>query len=172
MLFDVKHKIDYAFGSVVLVLSTVFGDFWFLFAFLLILNIFDYITGIMKAKYLGIESSKMGLKGMCKKVFIWVLVAISFGISLIFVEIGEKLDVNIGFMTLLGWLMLAHAIINEFRSIIENIVACDKDHLVPMWLIKGLEVTERVIHNKADGNDLTLTPVQEENNIKKDKNKE
>ena len=53
-------------------------------------------------------------------------------------------------MLCIGWFILAHCILNEIRSILENIVELDKGYIVPKWLIKGLEVTNKLIENKAD----------------------
>lgn len=130
-------------------ISQFFNRFWFLFLFLLILNVLDVITGEIKAKYLRVESSRIAAKGLYKKVFLWILITITLGLSLIFLQIGEVFNVKIGFMVWLGRLVVLHAIINEFRSIIENIIACDKGNIVPNWLKKGLEVTQKTIDKKS-----------------------
>ena len=51
---------------------------------------------------------------------------------------------------LIGWFTLGMFIINEIRSILENLVEIGVD--VPIWLIKGLEVADKKI-NKAVGNE-------------------
>lgn len=130
-------------------ITEFFNTFWFMFLFLLILNVLDVITGEIKAKYLKIESSRIATKGFYKKVFLWVLITITLGLSLMFIQIGEIFQAKIGFMAWLGRLAVIHAIINEFRSIVENIVACDKGNIVPNWLKKGLEVTQRTIDGKS-----------------------
>lgn len=127
-----------------------FNKFWFMFLFLLVLNVLDVVTGEIKAKYLKIESSRMATKGLYKKVFLWVLITITLGLSLIFLQIGKIFNVRIGFMAWLGRLVIIHAIINEFRSIIENIIQCDKSNIVPKWLKKGLEVTQETIDTGSD----------------------
>ena len=79
----------------------------------------------------------------------WILVAISFGLSEIFIHIGNLGGHNLSFMVLLGWFMLAHCIVNEIRSIIENIIEMDKGEWIPTWLIKGLEVAQNLIDKRA-----------------------
>ncbi len=113
------------------------------------LNIIDYTTGILKARYLKIESSRRAMKGFIKKFLIWCLVAMGFGLGIAFEMIGEVIGINLHIMLAIGWFILAHCIINEFRSILENIVELDKGYLVPKWLIKGLEVTNKIMDKKV-----------------------
>ncbi len=117
--------------------------------FLLGLNIIDYTTGILKARYLKIESSRRAMKGFIKKFLIWCLVAMGFGLGIAFEMIGEVIGINLHIMLAIGWFILAHCIINEFRSILENIVELDKGYLVPKWLIKGLEVTNKIMDKRV-----------------------
>ena len=53
-------------GGVVTLLAAIFGQYWYLFAIFLLLNLFDYITGYMKARKLKKESSSVGLAGIIK----------------------------------------------------------------------------------------------------------
>lgn len=48
-------------GGIVTLLAAVFGKYWYLFAIFLLLNLFDYATGYMKARKLKKESSSVGL---------------------------------------------------------------------------------------------------------------
>ena len=144
-----ESKIKYFISCITGILSAILGDFWFLFIFLLGLNIIDYTTGILKARYLKIESSRRAMKGFIKKFLIWCLVAMGFGLGIAFEMIGEVIGINLHIMLAIGWFILAHCIINEFRSILENIVELDKGYLVPKWLIKGLEVTNKIMDKKV-----------------------
>ena len=63
-----ETKINYIISTITAILSAIFGDFWFLFVFLLGLNMIDYITGILKARYLKQESSRKATKGFVKKI--------------------------------------------------------------------------------------------------------
>lgn len=132
------NKMNLLWGGCVTLMSAVLGDHWYLFCAFLILNILDYITGIMKAKYFGIENSCKGLKGIIKKVGYWLCIAIGFFISVCFSEIGVIIGIDLEFTQVFGWFTLATFIINEVRSILENLVLMDVE--VPEFLIKGLEV--------------------------------
>lgn len=145
-----EQKINYGISMIVGVLSAILGKFWFLFVFLLMLNVLDYITGILKARYLHTENSKKAMKGVVKKFLIWCLVALGFGVSIIFEQIGVVVGKNLSIMQCIGWFILTHCIINEIRSILENMVEMDKDNLIPNWLIRGLEVAKNKFDTKAE----------------------
>lgn len=73
-----------------------------------------------------------------------------FGLGITFQKIGEIININLSIMIAIGWFILAHCIINEFRSILENMIELDKGHLVPKWLIKGLEVANKIIDKNVN----------------------
>lgn len=143
----VVNKINLLWGGCTVLLSGIFGDHWYLFAAFLILNIVDYVTGILKAKYFGVENSCEGLKGIIKKLGYWVCIAIGFFLSVGFVEVGTIIGVDLGFTQLFGWFTLATFIINEIRSILENLVLMEVE--IPSFIIKGLEVASNKL--KGDG---------------------
>ena len=144
----VLQKINLLWGGVVTILSAIFGDFWFLFLAFLLLNVADYITGVLKARFTKTENSNKGLHGIVKKVGYWVVIAIAFFIALCFEEMGSLLGVNLAFVELLGWFTLATFIINEIRSILENLIKLGVD--VPQFLIKGLEVAYDAVQAKTE----------------------
>lgn len=143
----VVSKINLLWGGCTVLLSGIFGDHWYLFAAFLILNIVDYVTGILKAKYFGVENSCEGLKGIIKKLGYWVCIAIGFFLSVGFVEVGTIIGVDLGFTQLFGWFTLATFIINEIRSILENLVLMEVE--IPSFIVKGLEVASNKL--KGDG---------------------
>ena len=139
-------KINIFGAAVVTFFSAIFGEFWYLFAIFLLLNIIDYITGTIKAKYLKVESSERGFKGIFKKVAYWLIIFLSFQITFTFAEMGKIFGINLQFVELFGWFTLATFIINEFRSIFENLTEIGVD--VPIFLKKGLEVAEKLLEKK------------------------
>ena len=136
-------------GAAVAVLSYIFGEHWILFALFLAFNVADWITGWMKSRLTHKENSKAGWKGVLKKLAYWIMIAVAFGASAVFVEIGKTLGVDLGITTLLGFFVLASLLVNEIRSICENLVEMGVD--VPKILIKGLEVADKAINK--DGED-------------------
>lgn len=142
-------KYNTVVGSAIALMSTLFGVYWYLFAGYLLLNILDYFTGWWKARKLKRESSKVGVNGILKKLGYWIIILVAFLIPELFIHIGEDfLHINLTFLAFLGWFTLATLLINEIRSILENLVECGCN--VPEFLIKGLAVTEKLILAKAD----------------------
>ncbi len=136
-------------GALVTILTAVFGAHWYFFAAFLALNIVDWLTGWYKARKKKTESSKAGAHGAFKKLGYWAIVLVAFVIGGCFVHIGDEFfGINLNFLNMIGWWVLAMLIINEARSILENLV--ELGYKVPDILIKGLAVTEKLIAAKAD----------------------
>ena len=135
-------------GSIVAVLSYIFGEHWILFALFLAFNLADWIPGWMKSRIAHKENSKAGWKGVLKKLGYWIMIAVAFGASAVFVEIGKTIGVDLGITTLLGWFVLASLLVNEIRSICENFV--EAGYNVPQILIRGLEVADKAINKESD----------------------
>ncbi|MBE7012207.1 MAG: phage holin family protein [Ruminococcaceae bacterium] len=142
----ILNKINSLWGLAIALLSSLLGRFWYLFAAFMLLNIVDYVTGIIKAKVFLIENSGKGLLGIIKKVGYWIVIALAFFISLSFENMGKTIGINLSFTRFLGWFTLATFIINETRSILENLVALGVD--IPPFLTYGLEVASNVISKK------------------------
>lgn len=143
-----EDKINAALGLFVSVFSYVFGEHWILFAAFLILNFGDYLSRWIAARITKTESSKKALPGIAKKIGYWLMIALAFGVSVVFIEIGEVIHIDLHVTTLLGWFVLATLIVNEIRSILENLV--DGGFKVPAILIKGLEVADKAIDKIED----------------------
>lgn len=135
-------------GGVVAVLSYFFGAHWPLFVLFFALNVVDYIYGVAKAKATGTWSSAKGAKGAVKKVSYWVVIALAFGLSAVFLELGTVIGVKLDFLQLIGWFVLALYIINELTSILENMVALGVD--VPEFLIRGLSAVKTAVDEAGD----------------------
>ena len=149
MRLDFIDRYNAVVGAVVVVLSAIFGAYWYLFAGYLLLNILDWLTGWYKSRRKRTESSYKGLWGIVKKTGYWVIILVAFLVPELFVHLGnDLLGVNLGFLVLLGWFTLAALLVNEVRSILENLVECGYE--VPDFLIRGLAVTEKLIHAGVD----------------------
>ena len=149
MDFDFIDHYNMIVGAAVAVFSAVFGIYWYLFAGYLVLNVIDWITGWRRANKQHKESSMVGLKGIIKKTGYWIIVLIAFMIPDLFIKLGrDTLGINLEFLMLLGWFTLATLIVNEIRSILENLV--EMDYNVPEILIDGLAVTEKLLKKKSE----------------------
>lgn len=134
-------------GGIIAVMVAFLGPAWFLFAGLALLNIIDWLTGWAKANHNHEESSEKGLKGIVKKLGYWAIILVAWIVAYCFIYIGGVLHINLDFMTIIGWFTLAMLLVNEARSILENLV--ELNVYVPEILIKGLAVTEKLINAKS-----------------------
>lgn len=142
-------KVNMFLGAIVTVLTSVFGQYWFLFAGFLVLNIVDYITGVVKAKFFKKnESSAAGARGIVKKVGYWVVIATAFFIALCFKYIGDIFALDLTFVQFFGWFTLASYLINEIRSVLENLV--EMEVKIPDFLLNGLDVAEKLLDAKTN----------------------
>ena len=135
-------KCNAAYGAIVTVLVAILGPYWYIFA--------GYrLTGWYKARKLGKESSKTGLKGILKKMGYWIIILIAFLMPKMFISLGHDiLGINLDFLLLFGWFTLACLLVNEIRSVLENLVECGYN--VPEFLIKGLAVTQKLINAETE----------------------
>ena len=107
MNWEVFYKtVTTGIGAIV---GYIFGEWSVLLQILLAFVVIDYISGLLASGVEGKLSSKVGLKGIAKKIMIFVLVAV-----------GHLTDRAIG-----GGSMIQNAIIffylgNELLSILEN----------------------------------------------------
>lgn len=146
--FDFVDSYNALVGAIITFLTMIFGEHWFLFAFFLILNIIDWITGWMKSRMAGKENSVKGWQGVLKKLGYWLMIAFGFGIAACLIEVGSTIGVDLQITTVLGWFVLASLIVNEARSIVENFVEAGFN--VPMLLQEGLEVADKLINKENE----------------------
>lgn len=141
-----------AIGGAVIALATYFlGEHWIFFGAFLILNVIDYITGVAKSKILKKESSSAGLTGILKKFLYWIVIVLAFGMAPILNEIAELCGFDCSVISpMIGWFILCIFIINEIRSILENLV--ESGIQVPPILVAGF----KVIADKLEATQETL----------------
>lgn len=153
MKIDFIDKYNAVVGTVVAVLTAFLGTYWYLFAGYLLLNVLDWLTGWNRSMKLQQSSSDKGFKGILKKTGYWVIISVAFLIPSLLIGLGrDVLHIDLSFLTLLGWLTLAMLIVNEARSIIENLV--EAGYEVPEFLIKGLDVTAKLLNKKAESDEI------------------
>ncbi len=112
-------------GALVTLLIAIFGDYWYIFAAFIIFNMFDWVTGWYKSRKSKTESSVVGLQGILKKLGYWVIIAVAFLVATVFVRMGDDvLHMDLGFLMMVGWFTVASLMVNEVRSILENLVEC------------------------------------------------
>lgn len=145
---NIFDKINVAGGVIMVAAAAVFGEYWFLFAGLLFCNVVDWVSGWQRAAMKGESSSAVGAKGIAKKVWYWVIIGMAFFIGFSFEQMGKTIGVPLGIMNMLGWFVLANYLVNEIRSILENLV--DIGVPVPDFMVKGLQITADRLEQAAD----------------------
>lgn len=107
------EKIHYNWQGLISILggvtSYLLGEWDFLLKTLIALIILDYITGICKGIYSKNLSSKLGIKGIVKKVFMLSVVAVA---NLIQTTLGNSIPIR--------EIIITFYIVNESISILEN----------------------------------------------------
>lgn len=147
--FPMLDKINAIGGTLLVILTYIFGEHWTLFAGFLALNAADYITGTMKARIMKTTSSSAGLKGIVKKFSYWIMIGLSFGLVPLLNEVGEAIGADLSiFSPIIGWGILAMLMMNEFRSVCENLTELGVP--IPKWFIKGLAITSDKINAVGD----------------------
>ena len=145
----VLNEVNLLLGGVVAILTQIFGPMWILFAGLAAFNVVDWLTGWRYARKNGEESSKIGAKGIAKKVGYWLVICLAFYIASAFQQLGVVLGIDLAFLSFVGWFVLGSYLVNEIRSILENLVKLGVK--VPSFMVKGLQITSDLIDNAADG---------------------
>ena len=134
---NLNHIINTIGGAASAALAYVFGapDAWMIGFVVLVVT--DYTTGIMKAHIIGVLSSKVGLKGILKKLMYFAIVAVAVIIDPLTGAQGVLRVACIGFL-----------IANEGISILENCAAAGLP--VPRALVKVLGKLKDEGNDKED----------------------
>lgn len=113
-------------GSIATFFIYLLGGFDIALQSLLIVIVLDYITGLLKASKKKKLSSKIGLKGIKKKIGLLCLVALSTVVDHIAGDSG-----------LIRTMVIYYLVANEGLSIIENLA--ELDVIIPEFLKEKLE---------------------------------
>lgn len=139
--------------------GTVTAVFSFLSSFLGILavpvclmvacNVIDYITGLLAAKYReqNIDSYK-GLRGIVKKVCMWLLVVVGAVVDALLAYSAETVGITLPFTFLVACVVSIWIVCNEIISILENIGDIGVD--LPPFLEELVKNIKHQVEEKAD----------------------
>lgn len=133
-------------GTAVAVFADLFNHYGAVLASFLLFNLIDWITGTCKARFLKKESSVDGLKGILKKLGYWIIIFVAFIIGQDMAIMGTELGFEFEFASYLGWLTLGMLVVNEARSILENLVEMGVP--VPEVLSRGLALCQNSLETK------------------------
>ena len=92
----------------------LYGDWTILLSILITLTVIDYISGMAAGYAEGKLKSKVGMIGIARKVFIFLMVAVAHLIDLMLIQSGFETKAVVMTMTIVFYA------VNEILSIIEN----------------------------------------------------
>lgn len=144
-IISLKIYVCAMFGAIGAFISWLFGGWSEDMLTLIILMISDYITGVIVAAFFkkskksenGSLSSVAGLKGLCKK-----------GVMLLVVLIAHRLDISLGVEYIKSTAIIGF-IANETISVTENIGLMGVP--LPEVIKRALEVLKGKSENKKEG---------------------
>ena len=114
--------LDKLIGAIVGAFFSFFGILAIPIALLVPCNIIDYFTGMHAAKLRGEKiSSKVSIEGIYKKVSMYILIFVGFGIDCMISYITSTLHVEMKFPLLFAAMVASWLVINELISITENV---------------------------------------------------
>lgn len=112
-------------------------------------NLLDYITGLLAAKYREQDiKSDVGLRGIVKKVCMWLLVVVGAIVDQLLVYSVEIVGIASPFTFLIACVVAIWIICNEIISILENIADIGVD--LPPFLEKIVRLLKNQVEDKAD----------------------
>ncbi len=132
---DRTDKIKAVFSGAWGIFLSLFGALAIPVLLLVLCNVIDYVTGIVAA---GFRSEKItsykGLKGIAKKVCMWLLVVVGAIIDELLVVAGQSIGITMPFTFCIAIVVAIWLVCNELISILENL----KDIGVPLpaFLVK------------------------------------
>lgn len=88
---------------------------------LMVMMIIDYLSGMSAAWLEGTLSSKLGAKGIVKKVGYMALIVVAMGVDYLIYSGIVAANIELGYSMWFGLLVAVWLIINEMISILENL---------------------------------------------------
>ena len=127
------------------VLSSVLGTLYIPIILMVLCNVIDYATGLMAApsRKEGISSYR-GMRGICKKVSMWLLVVVGAIIDQLLRYATDTFGIALPFSFLVACIVAVWIICNELISILENMVDIGVE--IPVFLMPLV----RHIRNQMD----------------------
>ena len=118
------RKLEWFRSSIIGTFFSFFGILAIPLALLVPCNLIDYFTGIAAAKIAGIKiTSEISFKGITKKVTMYVLIFVGFGIDNMVNYATSTLHIDLVLPLLFSAIIASWLVINELISITEN---CEK----------------------------------------------
>lgn len=140
----IKGILTVIFASI----SSFLGVLFIPMSLLLACNVIDYITGVMASAYRSdvIDSDK-GIKGIAKKICMWLLVVVGAILDQLILYAGDVVGYALPFTFLFACVVAIWIVCNELISILENIT--DMGVAVPSFLLPVVEKIKKQAEDTA-----------------------
>lgn len=115
---------------------------------LVLANIIDYCTGLAAAPYRNQKvSSYKGLRGIVKKVSMWLIVAVGAILDMLLAYAADQAGITVPFGFAIASIVAIWLICNEIISILENVA--DIGVALPPFLMKIVKYIKTQAEDKA-----------------------
>lgn len=142
-------KVKVIITAVLAAISSFLGVLYIPVMLLVLFNVIDYLTGLMAAKNRGQKiSSYQGIHGIAKKVAMYLLIMVGWGIDMLLISTGEMLGVESPLKFAIACVVAVWLVLNEALSIIENMV--DMGVPMPPFLKPLIERIKTKIEEQAE----------------------
>lgn len=111
-------------------------------------NVIDYVTALISLKIRGLPwDSSVGIKGIFKKVLMWLLVMVGAIFDILIIYASDIVGVEAPFSFLIASVVAIWLICNELISILENIKDCGVK--LPPFLEPIIKATQEKVEEKV-----------------------
>lgn len=146
-----EAKMDKIKTTLIIIISAIM-DFLGILAipvFLMVAcNIIDYITGLMASKFREEQiSSYIGIRGITKKVCMWLLVLVGSFIDIIINYTAEYMGIGFKIPFIVATFVAVWIVVNEMLSILENII--DIGVVLPPFLMPIVRLIRKEVESVA-----------------------
>ena len=116
-------EVKITFTAIGALLSSVLGILYIPVLLMVVCNLIDYVTGLVASVYRGDKvSSYIGLRGIIKKVCLWLLVVVGAIMDTLIKYAADMVGIIPPIHFLVACVVCVWIICNELISILENMV--------------------------------------------------
>ena len=111
-------------------------------------NLIDYITGLWAARYRTESvSSYKGIRGIIKKVCMWLLVLVGAWMDILINYAIESAGISLSLPFIVATVVAVWLVVNEIISILENMIDIGID--MPPFLLPLVKYIKKQVEEKA-----------------------
>ncbi len=122
------------------------------FLLLVLLQLIDYGTGLVAAKYRNEKiNSYKSFNGIAKKICMWLLIVVGGVLDWLIVYVASNVGLDLGVSVIVAVIVCAWLMCNEIISILENMI--DIGVQMPAFLLKITKHIQSKVEDSAETDD-------------------